>query len=153
MSDSASNSSSANVIVSHLLQPCRLPQFLRNNYISSSRGRSLRNALLHLERGLQSQTHVVVTMRRRGVVDRFPSDAGSAGPSEEPSVSQGITENAQDEMKPTQKGTDADMPSPANAFECNICFDIPRDPVVTRCGHLYCWSCLYRVSNSAPWLD
>ena len=29
-------------------------------------------------------------------------------------------------------------------FECNICFDTPQDPVVTRCGHLYCWSCLWR---------
>lgn len=29
-------------------------------------------------------------------------------------------------------------------FECNVCFDTPKDPVVTPCGHLYCWSCLYR---------
>lgn len=29
-------------------------------------------------------------------------------------------------------------------FECNVCFDVPRDPVVTPCGHLYCWSCLYK---------
>jgi E3 ubiquitin-protein ligase RNF5 len=31
-------------------------------------------------------------------------------------------------------------------FDCNICLDMPGDPVVTACGHLYCWSCLYRVS-------
>src|SRR5579862_5295617 len=30
-------------------------------------------------------------------------------------------------------------------FECNICFDAARDPVVTQCGHLYCWPCLHRV--------
>ncbi|XP_058775752.1 uncharacterized protein LOC131650026 [Vicia villosa] len=29
-------------------------------------------------------------------------------------------------------------------FECNICFDLARDPVVTLCGHLFCWPCLYR---------
>ena len=29
-------------------------------------------------------------------------------------------------------------------FDCNICLDIARDPVVTCCGHLYCWPCLYR---------
>ncbi|PWA50108.1 hypothetical protein CTI12_AA477660 [Artemisia annua] len=29
-------------------------------------------------------------------------------------------------------------------FECNICFDIAQDPVVTLCGHLFCWPCLYK---------
>nr|CEL66184.1 TPA: Zinc finger (C3HC4 RING finger) protein, related [Neospora caninum Liverpool] len=28
-------------------------------------------------------------------------------------------------------------------FECNICFDEATDPVVTRCGHLFCWQCLH----------
>lgn len=32
----------------------------------------------------------------------------------------------------------------ASNFECNICFDIAKEPVVTSCGHLFCWSCLYR---------
>lgn len=35
-------------------------------------------------------------------------------------------------------------PSPESAFECNVCFDIPTGPVVTPCGHLYCWPCLYK---------
>lgn len=29
-------------------------------------------------------------------------------------------------------------------FECNICFDLAQDPVITLCGHLFCWPCLYR---------
>ena len=29
-------------------------------------------------------------------------------------------------------------------FACNICFDAVSEPVVTLCGHLYCWPCLYR---------
>ncbi|KAL5099380.1 hypothetical protein RYX36_003707 [Vicia faba] len=29
-------------------------------------------------------------------------------------------------------------------FDCNVCFDLVRDPVVTPCGHLFCWPCLYR---------
>ncbi|KAK4409768.1 E3 ubiquitin-protein ligase [Sesamum angolense] len=29
-------------------------------------------------------------------------------------------------------------------FECNICLDLAQDPVITLCGHLYCWPCLYK---------
>ncbi|XP_047336911.1 uncharacterized protein LOC124940436 [Impatiens glandulifera] len=29
-------------------------------------------------------------------------------------------------------------------FDCNICLDISKNPVVTCCGHLFCWTCLYR---------
>ncbi|KAJ3275115.1 hypothetical protein HDV01_001254 [Terramyces sp. JEL0728] len=28
-------------------------------------------------------------------------------------------------------------------FECNICLDTASNPVVTMCGHLYCWPCFY----------
>lgn len=29
-------------------------------------------------------------------------------------------------------------------FDCSICLDSARDPVVTLCGHLYCWPCIYK---------
>ena len=29
-------------------------------------------------------------------------------------------------------------------FECGVCMDTASDPVITFCGHLYCWSCIYR---------
>nr|GMC50831.1 E3 ubiquitin-protein ligase RMA3-like [Ipomoea batatas] len=29
-------------------------------------------------------------------------------------------------------------------FDCNICFESAHDPVVTLCGHLYCWPCIYK---------
>ncbi|KAL6752729.1 hypothetical protein V8C86DRAFT_1793508 [Haematococcus lacustris] len=29
-------------------------------------------------------------------------------------------------------------------FECNICLELASEPVVTLCGHLYCWPCLFR---------
>jgi E3 ubiquitin-protein ligase RNF5 len=36
-----------------------------------------------------------------------------------------------------------------SAFICNVCLEITnKDPVVTQCGHLYCWPCLYRWLNT-----
>jgi hypothetical protein len=29
-------------------------------------------------------------------------------------------------------------------YDCNIFLDLAKDPVVTLCGHLFCWPCLYR---------
>ena len=36
------------------------------------------------------------------------------------------------------------------AFLCNVCLEPvkDRDPVVTQCGHLYCWPCLFRWLNT-----
>jgi len=37
-----------------------------------------------------------------------------------------------------------------DVFSCNICLEPvkDKDPVVTQCGHLYCWPCLYRWMNT-----
>ncbi|KAL6992588.1 RING-type E3 ubiquitin transferase [Sarracenia purpurea var. burkii] len=32
----------------------------------------------------------------------------------------------------------------SGCFDCNICLDFACDPVVTLCGHLYCWPCIYK---------
>lgn len=46
--------------------------------------------------------------------------------------------------------TDADMDATNvgvkqdSRFSCNICLEPVTEPVVTRCGHLFCWPCLYR---------
>lgn len=36
--------------------------------------------------------------------------------------------------------------STGNFFDCNICLDNARDPVLTCCGHLFCWPCFYQLS-------
>lgn len=30
-------------------------------------------------------------------------------------------------------------------FDCNICLDVAREPVLTCCGHLYCWMCFFQL--------
>ncbi|KAK1686040.1 hypothetical protein QYE76_046888 [Lolium multiflorum] len=30
------------------------------------------------------------------------------------------------------------------SFECNINSELPHEPIVTLCGHLFCWPCLYK---------
>ncbi|XP_073288548.1 uncharacterized protein [Primulina huaijiensis] len=31
-------------------------------------------------------------------------------------------------------------------YDCNICLDLAKEPVLTCCGHLFCWVCFYQVS-------
>ncbi|KAL6125140.1 hypothetical protein ACLB2K_068241 [Fragaria x ananassa] len=37
-------------------------------------------------------------------------------------------------------------PRIGNFFDCNICFDLATDPILTCCGHLFCWPCFYDLS-------
>lgn len=34
--------------------------------------------------------------------------------------------------------------SVCDQFECNICLELAKEPIVTLCGHLFCWPCLFR---------
>ncbi|CAL1372764.1 unnamed protein product [Linum trigynum] len=40
--------------------------------------------------------------------------------------------------------TTSEEPSLNDGFDCNICFEFAKEPVVTLCGHLYCWPCIYK---------
>ncbi|GFP93136.1 ring finger protein 5 [Phtheirospermum japonicum] len=32
-------------------------------------------------------------------------------------------------------------------YDCNICLELAKDPILTCCGHLFCWPCFYQVSK------
>ncbi|KAK4414407.1 E3 ubiquitin-protein ligase RMA1 [Sesamum alatum] len=32
-------------------------------------------------------------------------------------------------------------------YDCNICLDLATDPILTCCGHLFCWACFYQVPD------
>lgn len=46
--------------------------------------------------------------------------------------------------KSTNESLDESENNPSSGFDCNICLDSVHDPVVTLCGHLYCWPCIYK---------
>lgn len=98
-------------------------------------------------RGL-AYPHIDGTMRRRGMTPPSvaATDTVAAVPDEvvgEP----GVVDETDTPVTPGTTSKEVEKSSgdgDGSMFECNICFDAPRDPVVTRCGHLYCWACLWR---------
>ncbi|KAL3848643.1 hypothetical protein ACJIZ3_010525 [Penstemon smallii] len=57
---------------------------------------------------------------------------------------------SEEDISNKQKWNSVSPPPPAvsenlnGCFDCNICLDSSHDPVVTLCGHLYCWPCIYK---------
>ncbi|XP_008810454.1 E3 ubiquitin-protein ligase RMA3-like [Phoenix dactylifera] len=67
---------------------------------------------------------------------------------------QGYIKESQVEKEPSKKcRVDAPLPSANSCFDCNICLDFVSEPVVTLCGHLFCWPCIYKwlhVQTTSP---
>ncbi|KAF5747729.1 hypothetical protein HS088_TW05G00456 [Tripterygium wilfordii] len=50
----------------------------------------------------------------------------------------------EDDVSEKKDDVEKSVGNDGSFFDCNICLDLSKDPVVTCCGHLFCWSCLYR---------
>lgn len=51
-----------------------------------------------------------------------------------------LEDNVSQKNDVVEKGSGCD----GSFFDCNVCLDLAKDPVVTCCGHLFCWSCIYQ---------
>lgn len=43
--------------------------------------------------------------------------------------------------------------SSSSSFDCSVCLGFAVEPVVTLCGHLYCWPCIYKwlaIDSTCP---
>eukprot|EP00002_Diphylleia_rotans_P010919 TRINITY_DN215_c0_g2_i3.p1 TRINITY_DN215_c0_g2~~TRINITY_DN215_c0_g2_i3.p1 ORF type:complete len:253 (+),score=29.25 TRINITY_DN215_c0_g2_i3:54-812(+) len=84
------------------------------------------------------------------------SSSSSPSPSPSPSESQSQSLSSSFAFSSSQSPAPAHsaaQSSPTNVcdpsksdgfFDCNICLDTASDPVVTFCGHLFCWPCIYK---------
>ncbi|OVA18464.1 zinc finger protein [Macleaya cordata] len=84
-------------------------------------------------------------------LDDFSPDIGGAFP--ERPVSETSIETNDGIQKTSVENLDAeeleetgseDQNNGTANFDCNVCLDVAKEPVVTSCGHLFCWPCLYQ---------
>ncbi|KAK1305504.1 E3 ubiquitin-protein ligase RMA3 [Acorus calamus] len=81
-------------------------------------------------------------LRFRGI---DPRPADSSGPTIEAAAAAAAVHKAlEDAASNDEKGETATAAGSTADFECNVCLEVARDPVVTSCGHLFCWPCLYQ---------
>ncbi|KAL3086943.1 hypothetical protein niasHT_021807 [Heterodera trifolii] len=57
------------------------------------------------------------------------------------------SENQRNEQRQRQMDSEKED----SRFECNICLDMAKDAVVSMCGHLFCWPCLFQWMDTRPY--
>ncbi|XP_057768720.1 uncharacterized protein LOC130988779 [Salvia miltiorrhiza] len=72
------------------------------------------------------------------------SVASEERPIEVAKICENATGSVEDEDLGKRKDGGKSSGDEGSFFDCNICLDLAKDPVVTCCGHLFCWPCLYR---------
>ncbi|CAM8960878.1 hypothetical protein QQ045_004919 [Rhodiola kirilowii] len=72
---------------------------------------------------------------------------GSVAAEERVSEVEKLCENKTIEVDDEKLGSEEEDGKGSNEegsfYDCNICFELAKDPIITCCGHLYCWPCIY----------
>lgn len=68
---------------------------------------------------------------------------------EDTTTPDGNKEKESEAKKQMKDDSDSDNEE-SRTFECNICFDVAKDAVVSHCGHLFCWPCLHQWLETRP---
>lgn len=45
----------------------------------------------------------------------------------------------EEQQRENAKEKPQDEEEKESPFDCNICLSLPKDPIVTTCGHVFCW--------------
>lgn len=80
----------------------------------------------------------------------MPSNPSSQQQSYSPQTSPATPSPSSEPSSSSSPAQSSTAPCHDSYFECNVCFDVPTDPVLTPCGHLFCWSHLYRWMQLHP---
>ncbi|KAF0443997.1 ubiquitin-protein ligase PSH1 [Gigaspora margarita] len=103
---------------------------LTSTQISKNRS-NLRNRGVSIHKSSKQLKQNISTGRSSGI--SLPSSSAGEGSSRDVKGSPNCKINGSSNIN-----------SSSSEYECNICFDTASAPVLTLCGHLFCWPCLHQ---------
>ncbi|RUS22428.1 hypothetical protein BC937DRAFT_89244 [Endogone sp. FLAS-F59071] len=84
-------------------------------------------------------------LRQRHTSSTSESTTTASSSTAHPSTSGSVAAAAtRDDNAPSTARDVAGKDDGGGVYDCNICFDTATNPVITLCGHLYCWPCLHQ---------
>jgi len=63
---------------------------------------------------------------------------------QEPIITEEFIQQPKVEETATEQKQKTKVDESASPLECNICYEESIEPVTTHCGHIFCWSCVYK---------
>jgi len=87
----------------------------------------------------------VPVLRHRGTKSSKSTNFATGLSSNSSAISSSAGEGSSRTVRRGSQSKNNDINTSGNSeYECNICFDTAYSPVLTLCGHLFCWPCLHQ---------